>query len=133
MFRIAGPVVARSTADREVPNSNHTLAWREFLWAQEMNIQPRCELVPWEGGVCVSLIFFGAVCWLHTKPGEKYFCRETRMPEFPNVAQWPGQVNVKEWFNGWSFCFFMLEHILFSNLIIRISKIMIYMFFFQIW
>ena len=31
------------------------------------SIRPRCELVPWEGCVCASWIFLGAVCWLHTK------------------------------------------------------------------
>ena len=49
------PVIARSTADRE----DHGLSWREFLWAKEMNLRcstrPRCELIPLEGGVCVSV------------------------------------------------------------------------------
>ena len=35
--------------------------------------RPRWELVPWEGVVCVSLIYLGAICWLHIKPGVKYF------------------------------------------------------------
>ena len=45
-----GPVVARSPVDRGVSSSNPTLAYREFLWAQEMNFRgstrQRCELVP---------------------------------------------------------------------------------------
>ena len=45
-----GPVVARSLADREVRGSNPTLAQREILRAQEMNLRgstlPRYELVP---------------------------------------------------------------------------------------
>ena len=45
-----GPVVDGSSADREVRGSNPTLAQREFLRAQEMNLRgstlPRCELVP---------------------------------------------------------------------------------------
>ena len=61
-----GPMVARSTEDREVRGLNPILAQREFLRAQEMNLRgstrPRY------------------VCGLHTKPGrpERYF---------PNVAQ----------------------------------------------
>ena len=35
------------------------------------SIPPRCELVPWEGCVHANLLFLGAVCWLHTKPGVK--------------------------------------------------------------
>ena len=50
-------VVARSPADREVRGSNPTLALREFLWEQDMNLrgstQPRFELVPREEAVSV--------------------------------------------------------------------------------
>ena len=34
-----GSVVARSTEDREVPGWNPTLAEREFLWVQDMNLR----------------------------------------------------------------------------------------------
>ena len=33
------PVVARLTADQEVPGSNPTIAQHDFLWAQEMNLR----------------------------------------------------------------------------------------------
>ena len=65
-----GPVAVHLTADQEVPGWNPTLAWCEFFWTQEMNLQgstqPKCELVSWECCVCVSLILLGTVCWLNT-------------------------------------------------------------------
>ena len=45
----------------------------EFLWVLET--PPKCELVPWEGGVCASLIFLGAGCCLHRKRGVNMFPR----------------------------------------------------------
>ena len=74
-FKQNNVAVERSPADRVVRGSNPTVALREFLWAQEMKLRgftpPMCELVPWEGSVSASLIFLGAVWWLHTKPGLK--------------------------------------------------------------
>ena len=66
-----GTVLARLTEDREFPGSNPTLAFREFLWTQEMNLRPRCELVPLDGGIYASMLFLGAVCWLHSNPEVK--------------------------------------------------------------
>ena len=41
---------AHLTEDRDVPGSNPALAYRKFLWAQEMNLRgstrPKCEMVP---------------------------------------------------------------------------------------
>ena len=36
---LVGPVVVRSITDREVLGSNPTLAQCEFLWAQEINLR----------------------------------------------------------------------------------------------
>ena len=53
-------------ADQEVHGSNPTLASTMNLWG---STRPRCKLVPWEGYVCASLIFLGAVCLLICKDG----------------------------------------------------------------
>ena len=63
---LVGPVVAQSTEDQEVPGSNPPLAYHEFLCAQEMNLrsstQPRNELVPWEGSLCLCKF---DISWLY--------------------------------------------------------------------
>ena len=111
-----------------VTGSNPTLGLYEFHWVQEMNLRDsarsRCELVPIEGGVGASLIFLGIVSWLKINREWNSFPRETR-----NVAQWPGEFNVK----GWLFVIlysFMLCHngLNLTALLVEIKCLMLYVF-----
>ena len=58
--------LACSTADQKVVSSNPTLANVNLSWHK----RPMCELVFREGDACASLIFLGAICWLHPKHRE---------------------------------------------------------------